>query len=323
MKKLKSIYALCGVAILGATGMLSAKNPVFDGWYADPEVAVYNNEYWIFPTISLPRDRQNSFDAFSSKDLVNWTKHENIIDTLEVSWAQKELWAPANVEKDGKYYLFFSANDVHEGEIGGIGVGVADTPGGPYKDYLGRPLINEIVNGAQPIDQFVFKDEDGRWYMIYGGWGHCNIVRLKDDFTGLLPFDDGEVYKEITPEHYTEGPVMFKKDGTYYFMWSEGVWNGPHYRVNYARSNSPFGPFKTEGTVLIQDGEHGTGPGHHSVLKVPNKNEYYIVYHRHPMGDDVDYHRVVCIDKMEFGKDGSIKPVKMTFDGPKKRVISK
>ena len=83
----------------------------------------------------------------------------------------KALWAPAIIYANEKYYLYFSANDVHEGEIGGIGVAVADSPEGPFKDALGKPLINEIINGAQPIDQFVFKDDDGSYYMYYGGWG--------------------------------------------------------------------------------------------------------------------------------------------------------
>ena len=132
------------------------------------------------------------------------------------------MWAPAIVKKDKSYFLFFSANDVHPGEVGGIGVAVANKPGGPFKDYLQHPLIQEVQNGAQPIDQFVFKDTDGQYYMIYGGWGHCNIVRLKDDFTTLLPYADGTVYKEITPKGYVEGPFLFRRNNKYYFMWSEG-----------------------------------------------------------------------------------------------------
>ena len=79
---------------------------------------------------------------------MNWTKHTAILDTAEVKWAKIAMWAPSVINKDGKYYLFFGANDVHEGEIGGIGVAVSDRPEGPYKDLLGKPLINEIVNGA-------------------------------------------------------------------------------------------------------------------------------------------------------------------------------
>lgn len=88
---------------------------------------------------------------------------------------------------NGKYYLFFSANDVHEGEVGGIGVATASRPEGPYKDALGKPLINEIVNGAQPIDQFVFRDDDGQYYMYYGGWGHCNVAKMSPDLMSIVP----------------------------------------------------------------------------------------------------------------------------------------
>ena len=136
-------------------------NPVLQGWYADPEGIIYDDTYWIFPTWSDVYEKQTFFDCFSSKDLVNWTKHASVLDTTAVKWAKKAMWAPSVISKNGKYYFFFGANDVHEGEIGGIGVAVSDRPEGPYKDLLGKPLINEIVNGAQPIDQFVYND-DGR-----------------------------------------------------------------------------------------------------------------------------------------------------------------
>ena len=174
-------------------------NPIIEGWYADPEGVIFGDTYWVYPTWSQRFRDQLHFDAFSSKDLVTWEKHERIIDSSRISWLQKALWAPSIIEKDGRYFLFFSANDVHEGEIGGIGIGVADTPAGPFEDYLGKPLINEIINGAQPIDQFVFKDTDGTYYMYYGGWKHCNVCKLNDDFTGFVPFEDGELFKEITP----------------------------------------------------------------------------------------------------------------------------
>lgn len=92
-----------------------AENPVFPGYYADPEGIVYGNKYWIFPTYSAEYENQTFFDAFSSYDMVNWTKHSRIIDTNEVTWAVRAMWAPAVLEKSGKYFLFFAANDVHEG----------------------------------------------------------------------------------------------------------------------------------------------------------------------------------------------------------------
>ncbi len=243
-------------------------NPISDTWYADPEGIVFGEEYWIFPTYSDRFERQVYFDAFSSKDLLTWEKHERILDSSAVSWAHKAMWAPSAVEKDGKYYFFFGANDIQTPEeVGGIGVAVADSPGGPYEDYLGEPLVDGFHNGAQPIDQFVYKDVDGTYYMFYGGWGHCNLARLNDDFTGFIPWDDGETFHEITPEGYVEGPFMFERGGTYYFMWSEGNWGDDSYSVAYATAGAPTGPYERIGTILGSDKAVATGAGHHSVMQ--------------------------------------------------------
>ncbi|MEO7210397.1 MAG: glycoside hydrolase family 43 protein [Chitinophagaceae bacterium] len=291
-------------------------NPVFPGWYADPEAAIFQHQYWIYPTYSAPYNEQVFFDAFSSLDLVHWTKHDKVMDTLNVKWAKRAVWAPAIIEKDQKFYLFFGANDIQNNEEkGGIGVAVADNPGGPFNDYLGKPLIDSFHNGAQPIDQFVFKDNDGKYYIIYGGWRHCNIAQLKNDFTGFIPFADGTIFKEITPENYVEGPMMFLRNNMYYLMWSEGGWTGPNYSVAYAIASTPFGPFKRVGKILQQDTSVATGAGHHSIFHNLKNDTWYIVYHRRPLGETDANHRVVCIDKMFFDKDGKILPVKITFKG--------
>jgi beta-xylosidase len=300
----------------------SSGNPIFEGWYADPEGIIFNKTYWVYPTFSARYEDQVFMDAFSSTDLLQWKKHPHIVDTASVKWARKAMWAPAIVEKGGKYYLFFAANDIqNDQEAGGIGVAVADKPQGPFKDLLGKPLLDKFHNGAQPIDQFVFKGKDGQYYMIYGGWRHCNIVKLKNDFTGILPFEDGTTFKEITPKGYVEGPFMFMRNNKYYFMWSEGGWGGPHYKVAYALADSPFGPFERIGTVLQQDSAVATGAGHHSVIKVPNKDEWYIVYHRRPLGETAANNRATCIDKMYFDEKGFIKPVKITFEGVTKNKL--
>lgn len=314
------LYFLSGFVLYISQPVYAQQNPVFPGWYADPEGIIYNNEYWIFPTFSARYEDQIFFDAFSSKDFVTWKKHHRIIDTTEVKWAKKAMWAPSVFQKDNKYYLFFGANDVHKGEIGGIGVAVATKPQGPYKDLLGKPLINDIVNGAQPIDQFVFKDKDGQYYMFYGGWQHCNVVKLSPDFRSLVPFEDGTLYREVTPENYVEGPFMFIRNNKYYFMWSEGGWGLPNYKVAYAIADSPFGPFKRIGTILEQDPAIATGAGHHSVIKIPNKDQYYIVYHRRPLGKTGANERETCIDVMTFDENGHINPVKMTFEGVKHKL---
>lgn len=291
-------------------------NPLFPGWYADPEGTGYDGTFWIFPTYSAPYEEQVFMDAFSSDDLTDWERHEKIIDTSAIKWAEKAMWAPSVIRHNGKYFLFFGANDIQsDDETGGIGIAVADKPEGPYRDYLGKPLIDKFYNGAQPIDQFVFEDSDGKLYLIYGGWRHCNIVRLKDDLTGIEPLADGTLFREITPEGYVEGPFMFIRNGKYYFMWSEGGWTGPDYSVAYAIGDSPFGPFERIDRILQQDLSIATGAGHHSVIRVPGTEKYYIVYHRRPLNEKDRNSREVCIDKLEFFENGLIKPVVITREG--------
>jgi beta-xylosidase len=294
-------------------------NPLFPGWYADPEAIIFGNQYWIYPTYSAPYEKQVFFDAFSSKDLKTWTKHSRIMDTSAIKWARRAVWAPSIIEKNNRYFLFFGANDIqNDQEYGGIGVAVADHPAGPFKDHLGKPLIDRFHNGAQPIDQFVYRDEDGQHYLYYGGWKHCNIARLNNDFTGFLPFEDGSTFKEITPENYVEGPFVFKRNGKYYFMWSEGGWTGPNYSVAYAIADSPLGPFKRIGKILQQDPAIATGAGHHSVIRNSKTGQYYIIYHRRPLTEKDGNSRETCIELMNFDEQGFILPVKITNEGVKK-----
>lgn len=315
--------------------LLFSGNPIFPGWYADPEGAVFKNEYWVFPTYSDKYENQVFFDAFSSKDLISWKKHSHVLDTSIIKWAKQALWAPSIIEMNEKYYLFFSANDVQKpggpywsesnaiNHQGGIGVAVADSPSGQFKDYLGKPLVGEFHNEAQPIDQFVFKDVDNTYYMFYGGWGHCNLAILNSDFTGFVPWSDNELFKEITPEGYVEGPVIFRRNNTYYFMWSEGGWGNDTYKVAYAMAEKATGPFKRIGTILQSDKDIATGAGHNSIINPPDTDDWYIIYHRRPIPNEGRDHRVTCIDKMEFNEDGSIKQVKMTLEGVEKRILKR
>ncbi|MGI8566043.1 MAG: glycoside hydrolase family 43 protein [Pyrinomonadaceae bacterium] len=297
-------------------------NPILKGWYADPEATIFGDKYWIYPTYSDKYENQIFFDAFSSPDLVSWTTHKKILDVSDVKWARKAMWAPSVVKKGEKYYLFFGANDIkNDDEIGGIGVAVSDNPEGPFKDHLGKPLIGKFYNGAQPIDQFVFRDKDDQFYIIYGGWRHCNIGKLNEDFTAIVPFADGALFKEITPQNYVEGPMMFVRGGRYYFMWSEGGWTGPDYSVAYAVADSPFGPFRRVGKILQQDAAVATGAGHHSVMHDAARDYWYIVYHRRPLGEKAANNRVTCIERLYFDDKGLIKPVKLSFEGVSKQTL--
>lgn len=316
-------------------------NPLFPGWYADPEAKIFDRQFWIYPTLSdrsgepevdaeltpLQKQLQKNtinenyleqtyLDAFSSDDLLNWKKHKRILDIKDVKWAAYSIWAPSITKKDNRYYLFFGANDIqNDQEMGGIGVAVSDKPEGPFKDHIGKPLIDKFYHGAQPIDQFVFQDKDGQYYLIYGGWKHCNIGKLNKDFNGFIPFENGELFKSITPDNYVEGPFMFIRNGKYYFMWSEGGWTGPDYSVAYAVGDSPMGPFKRIGKILQQDPEVARGAGHHSVINLPGTDDWYIVYHRRPLDTNNGHHRETCIDRMYFDDKGFILPVKISKTG--------
>ena len=209
-------------------------NPIFEGWYADPQIRRYGDTWWVFPTGS-GESKDPCFNAFSSKDMKSWTLHPRILTTNEVTWAKGAMWAPDAHEVGGRYYLFFSANDAYpvggkrgDGEpqteaklqgYGGIGVAVADRPEGPYRDLIGKPLIDRFWNRAQPIDQYVFEYKK-EWYMVYGGWGRSNLVKLAKDFKSLVPFEDGAMWRNMTPKGYVEGSVMFERKGKWYFMYS-------------------------------------------------------------------------------------------------------
>ncbi|GGD81641.1 glycoside hydrolase family 43 protein [Paenibacillus nasutitermitis] len=297
-------------------------NPIFPGWYADPEARIFEGNYWIYPTYSAPYEQQAFFDAFYSKDLVEWTKVENILKMADISWAWRAMWAPSPIERGGKYYYYFAANDIQsDDELGGIGVAVADKPEGPFRDAIGRPLIDKFHHGAQPIDPHVYIDDDGSAYLYYGGWGHCNVVKLNEDMISLDTFEDGEVYKEVTPELFVEGPCMIKRGGSYYFMWAEGGWGQPDYSVAYAISSSPIGPFERVGKILQQNPDIATSAGHHGMIQIPGEDEWYIVYHRRPLTETDRNHRAVCIDRMFFNEDGTIQPVQITFEGVQARPI--
>jgi beta-xylosidase len=335
----------------------ASTNLAKQGWYADPEIHIFAGRYWIYPTTSDPapdtnahrvfnrlqttlRGRpvvhpsyllQTSLDAFSSTDLVHWTKHKDVLSVGTVKWAAYAIWAPSAIHLNGKYYLFFAANDIQKNQTnpGGIGEAVSDSPGGPLVDALGHPLIGRFHNGAQPIDPAIFRDTDGSIYFYYGGQGHCEVTRLSADLTHVIPMKDGTLYKDITPPNYVEGPFMVKRKGVYYFMWSEGDWTNSTYGVAYAEGSSPTGPFKPMGKILRTDPKIANGPGHHSVLHIPGAapgatheaDDWYIVYHRHPLGTTAGDQRVLAIDRMYFDANGDIKPIKMTLQGVGPRLL--
>jgi len=299
-------------------------NPVLNGFYADPDVlySEKTGKFYIYPTSDGFTGWSGTyFKCFSSGNLVDWNDEGVIIQLgKNVSWANRNAWAPCIVEKkingQYKYFYYFTAAQK-------IGVAVSDNPNGPFVD-LGKPLIEnkpEGVKGGQVIDQDVFTDpKTGKSYLYWGN-GFMAGAELNDDMTSIKQ----ETTTLLKPDRtFREGTYVFYRNGIYYFMWSEDDTRSENYRVRYATSDSPLGAFTIpeNNMVIAKDKEAGIlGTGHNSVLQIPGKDEWYIVYHRfnYPkgitMGDAAGYNREVCIDKMEFNADGSIKQVTPTHKG--------
>lgn len=301
-------------------------NPVLEGYFADPDVlySEKTKKYYIYPTSDgFDGWSGTYFKAFSSKDLVSW-KDEGVILDLhkDVSWAKRNAWAPCIIEKkvngQYKYFYYFTAAQK-------IGVAVADGPAGPFKD-MGKALIDkkpEGVRGGQEIDPEVLTDpQTGKSYLYWGN-GYMAVAELNDDMISLKQ----ETLKTIKVDRtFREGTTVFYRNGLYYFLWSEDDTRSENYRVRYGTSTSPLGPINipTDNLVIAKDPSTGIyGTGHNSVLQLPGKDEWYIVYHRfnYPkgitMGGAAGFNREVCIDKMEFNADGSIKLVTPTHAGVK------
>ncbi|WP_406005213.1 family 43 glycosylhydrolase [Streptomyces sp. NBC_00637] len=283
---------------------LVMKSPVLPGLNADPDIVRFGDTFYMYPTTDgFEGWSGTQFKAYSSTDLVHWTDHGVILDLgPDVSWADSRAWAPTMEEKNGKYYFYFCAD-------ANIGVAVSDSPTGPFTDALGKPLLKAGQYSGQMIDPAVFTDDDGRSYLYWGN-GHAYVVPLGDD---MVSFDASKI-TDITPSGYNEGSFVVKRQGTYYFMWSENDTRDENYRVAYATGPSPTGPWTKRGVILEKDLSLGIkGTGHHSVVQVPGTDDWYIAYHRFAIPGGDGTHRETTVDKLEFDADGLIRKVVPTL----------
>ncbi|WP_035651154.1 family 43 glycosylhydrolase [Flavobacterium sp. ASV13] len=299
-------------------------NPVLEGYYADPEI-LYSNKtkkYYIYPT-SDGFDGWSGyyFKTFSSDNLTDWKDEGIIIDLKkDVTWANRNAWAPCIVEKKikGKYKYFYYFTAAQK-----IGVASSDNPIGPFTDS-GKALVSskpEGIKGGQEIDPDVFTDpKTGKSYLYWGN-GYMAVAELNDD---MISLKEGSTKVIKVDNTFREGTYVFYRKGTYYFLWSEDDTRSPNYKVRYGTSKSPLGPIEIPQNNIVIQGIPDQGiyaTGHNSVLQIPNKDEWYITYHRfsYPtgikMGEAGGFHREVCMDKLEFNADGSIKQVVPTHSG--------
>lgn len=305
-------------------------NPVLPGFHADPEI-LYSNKtgkYYIYSTTDgQPGWGGWYFTVFSSADLKQWTDEGIMLDlkSEQVPWANGNAWAPCIEEKQVKggykYYFYYSGNP-KEGNGKQIGVAVSDNPTGPFKD-LGHPIITESPTGhGQQIDVDVFTDPVSGKSYLYWGNGYMAGAELNKDMLSVKK----KTIAVLTPEGgtlqdyaYREAPYVFYRNGLYYFLWSVDDTGSPNYHVAYGTSRSPLGPIQVaeKPVVLIQNPDKEIyGPAHNSVLQIPGTDEWIIVYHRINkwfLKDAPGIHREVCIDRLEFNEDGTIKPVTPTL----------
>lgn len=316
-------------------------NPILPGYHADPEI-LYSNKTGKFYIYSTTDGHKHwggwKFNVFSSDNLIDWTDEGTMLDAKsdQVKWAKGSAWAPCIEEKkqkDGsyKYYFYYSAD---AGKRKEIGVAIADSPTGPFIDF-GKPIISDSPVGyGQQIDVDVFTDPKSKKSYIYWGNGYMAGAELNEDMTSLkentitVMTPKGGTLKDYA---YREAPYVFYRKGIYYFLWSVDDTGSPNYHVAYGTSKSPLGPITVakDPIVIKQDPENKIyGTAHNSILQIPGKDQWYIVYHRinkhhieWVMGPGI--HREVCIDALTFDKKGNIVEVKPTLNGPEPLLMKK
>lgn len=305
---------------------------------ADPSAHVFNGKIYIYPSHDIDagipfNDNGDHFGmedyhVFSMDNIESEAIDNGIaLHVKDVPWAEKQMWAPDAACKNGKYYLYFPAKRADG--IFQIGVAISDSPTGPF---IPEP---EAIKGSYTIDPAVFKDEDGKFYLYFGGiWGgqlqkyrnnkfseeyeepHKNepalgpiVALLTDD---MKQFDEspreikildkkGNVLLAGDNQHrFFEGPWMHKYNGKYYFSYSTG---DTHF-ICYATGDNPYGPFTYQGRIL--------NPvigwtSHHSICKV--KDKWYLFYHDSSLSKGITHLRSIKVTEITYNEDGSINTI--------------
>ena len=312
--------------LLGMPIMMSAQNPIIrDQFSADPTARVFNNKVYVYPSHDIvPPEGQRQdwfcmedYHVFSSENLTDWTDHGVIVTQNKVPWVRPDsysMWAPDCVERNGKYYFYFPS--APKGGMGfGVGVAIADSPEGPFV------CESEPIKGINGIDPCVLLASDGNAYIF---WGNGRCAKLKDNMKELADDTPKEKVKwgerefemygvnclKGLPSRQAEGPFAFEYNGNYYLTY-------PYVRENtevlgYAMSKNPMGPYEYKGIIMAEH-ENGCWTNHHSIINY--KGQWYLFYHHNDFSPRDDKRRSVCIEKLYFNADGTIKEVKPTMRG--------
>ncbi|GAB2497871.1 family 43 glycosylhydrolase [Promicromonospora xylanilytica] len=297
------------------------RSPVLPGLYADPNIAKFGDHYYLYVTTDgVPGWGGKDFYVWKSKDLADWERSDEPFLTLDgangdVPWASGNAWAPTIIERDGKYYFYFSGHNPAYGRKT-IGVAVADSPEGPFTAQPEAMILgNEAVTSGQAIDPAAFQDpETGRYYLFWGNGGPSNgpvYAELSDD---MLSVEQGTIRRIGGLTDFREGLFLNYRDGLYHLTYSIDDTGSANYRVGYATATSVDGPWTYRGVILEKDPSQGIlGTGHSSIVQVPGTDEWYIAYHRFGMPGGDGTHRETTIDRLTFGADGLMERVVPTL----------
>ena len=312
---------------LMAVGMsVKAQNPFVQTWFtSDPAPMVHDGTMYVYT--GHDEDRADFFwmqewRVYSTRDMVNWTDHGSPLALESFSWADDRAWASQCIERDGKFYWYICAHSrLSKGMA--IGVAVGDSPTGPFRDAIGKPLFE---NGSwDHIDPTVFIDDDGQAWLY---WGNPRVYYLKlnrdmisyEGELGMLPMTEeafgspamdkrekGRKYKDS----YVEGPWITKRKGVYQLLYAAG---GVPEHISYSTAPSPTGPWTYAGEIMPLS-DTGSFTNHCGVADY--KGHSYFFYHTGKLPGGGGFGRSVAVEEFNYNADGSFPTILPTADGVK------
>ncbi len=317
MKKISKILPISLAFSMLFSLVCYADNPIVQTVYtADPAPMVYGDTCYLYTSHDEDNIVNNFFTmndwkCYSSKDMVNWTDHGTPLAYTDFTWAKGDAWAGQCVPRNGKFYYYVPLTAKSGGTA--IGVAVSDSPTGPFKDAIGKPLI---APGYGNIDPTVFVDDDGQAYLYWGNPA-LKYVKLNEDMVSysgsivtvpLTVASFGARSKTDRATSYEEGPWFYKRGSLYYMVFAGGPVSE---HIGYSTSTSPTGPWTYRGKIMPTQGASFTNhPG-----VVDFKGNSYFFYHNGALPNGGGYHRSVCIEKFSYNADGTIPTMNMTTTG--------
>jgi arabinoxylan arabinofuranohydrolase len=298
--------ACFAVMLLLPSGIMAQKNPfVTDMYMADPSAHVWaDGRLYVYPShdVAPPRgcDLMDKYHVYSTDDMVHWKDHGQILESSQVPWGRPEggfMWAPDCAYKNGTYYFYFphpSGAGKEWNSTWKIGVATSKKPASDFS-------VQGYIEGLKSmIDPAVFVDDDGQAYLYYGGGGHCEGGKLKDNMMEI----DGEMKPMEGLEDFHEATWVHKRKGIYYLSYSDNHDSAKlKNRMRYATSASPLGPWKYQGIFMDPTDSY---TDHGSIVEY--KGQWYFFYHTSAVSH-FDWLRSICVDKLYYNPDGTIQKV--------------